>query len=166
MLVQRLKIISLFITTLKCFSLFSFLRQGVLLYSLGWPQTHHVARLALNAPSSSITSASNSRIFSFLVGLGFELRASHLQSSSSTTWAMPPVHFVLVILEMGVSQTICSGWPQTLILLISVSQVASVIGMSHCQKANSGKFALPHSHAITATWGHLSMIQPTECKQE
>jgi hypothetical protein len=33
-----------------------------------------------------------------------------------------PVHFALVILEMGVSQTICLGWPQTCILLISASQ--------------------------------------------
>jgi hypothetical protein len=44
----------------------------------------------------------------FLVGLIFELRAfclPHLQSI-----------FVQVILEMGVSQTICPGWPQTVIL--------------------------------------------------
>jgi hypothetical protein len=32
-----------------------------------------------------------------LVGLGFGLRASSLQSRCSTTW----VHFVLVIVEMG-----------------------------------------------------------------
>jgi hypothetical protein len=41
------------------------------------------------------------RFFLFLVGLGFELRASHLQSSCSTASATPPVHFALVILEMG-----------------------------------------------------------------
>jgi hypothetical protein len=38
--------------------------------------------------------------FVFLVGVGFELRASCLQSGCSTTCATPPVHFALVILEM------------------------------------------------------------------
>jgi hypothetical protein len=37
----------------------------------------------------------------FLVGLVFELKPSLLQSRHSTTWATPPVHFALVILEMG-----------------------------------------------------------------
>jgi hypothetical protein len=43
--------------------------------------------------------------------LGFELIASHLQSRPSTAGAKPTVHFPLVILEVGVSQTICPGWP-------------------------------------------------------
>jgi hypothetical protein len=42
---------------------------------------------------------------------------------------MPPAHFALV-LEMGVSQIICLGWPQTLILLFLASQVARVTAMS------------------------------------
>jgi hypothetical protein len=37
----------------------------------------------------------------FFVGLGFELKALHLQSRHSLAWAMPPVPFALVILEMG-----------------------------------------------------------------
>jgi hypothetical protein len=41
----------------------------------------------------------------FLVGLGFELQALHFQSRHST--AILPVHFVLIILEVGVSCTIC-----------------------------------------------------------
>jgi hypothetical protein len=41
-------------------------------------------------------------IFCFvLVGLGFELRASILQSRHSTAQAMPPVHFALVIFGDG-----------------------------------------------------------------
>jgi hypothetical protein len=52
----------------------------------------------------------------------FELSASHLQSSCSTAWAIPSVHFALVILKMGVSGTICLGWPGTTVLLISASQ--------------------------------------------
>jgi hypothetical protein len=46
--------------------------------------------------------------FFFLVGLVFELRASHLQTKHSTPWATPPVHFALVILETGSTRTI---WP-------------------------------------------------------
>jgi hypothetical protein len=42
-----------------------------------------------------------------LLGLGFELRASHLQSRQSASWATPPVHFPLVILEMQVLWTFC-----------------------------------------------------------
>jgi hypothetical protein len=70
-------------------------------------------------------------VFFFLVGLGFELSASHLQSRWSTTWATALVHFALVIFEDGVSWTICLGQPQTKILLISASQVASITSMSH-----------------------------------
>jgi hypothetical protein len=44
----------------------------------------------------------NSKLF-FLVGLGFELRALHLQSRCFVTSATPPVYFALAILEMGVS---------------------------------------------------------------
>jgi hypothetical protein len=39
--------------------------------------------------------------FCFLVELGFELRASHLQRRYSTVFATPPVDFALVILEVG-----------------------------------------------------------------
>jgi hypothetical protein len=39
--------------------------------------------------------------FFFFVGLGFELGALCLQNRHSTACAMPPVHFVVVILEMG-----------------------------------------------------------------
>jgi hypothetical protein len=43
-----------------------------------------------------------------LIGLGFELRALHLQSRHSTASTTPLVHFAVVTLEMG-SQTICPG---------------------------------------------------------
>jgi hypothetical protein len=62
----------------------------------------------------------------FLVGLTFELKTSHLQSRCSTAWAMLPVHFALVILEMGS----CKLFPRA-DLLISVSQVARITGVSH-----------------------------------
>jgi hypothetical protein len=37
------------------------------------------------------------------VALGFELRASHLQTSCSTSWATAPARFALVILEIGLT---------------------------------------------------------------
>jgi hypothetical protein len=70
--------------------------------------------------------------FFFLVGLGFELRASNLQSRRYTAWVIPSVHFALVILEMGSCELFAQGWPQTLILLTSVSQEARIIGVSYC----------------------------------
>jgi hypothetical protein len=71
----------------------------------------------------------------FLLGLGFELRASLLQSRCSTTGITPLIHFAL-ILEMGVLRTICPGWPRTLILLISASQVTRIIDVSHWHPAS------------------------------
>jgi hypothetical protein len=66
-----------------------------------------------------------------LVGLEFELRASCLQSSHFTTWATLPVHFDLVVLEISVLKIISLGWYWTEVLLISASQVARIIGVSH-----------------------------------
>jgi hypothetical protein len=54
--------------------------------------------------------------------------ALHLQSRHSTAWATPPVHFALVILEMGVSGIVCPGWSLTMILPILASQVAWATG--------------------------------------
>jgi hypothetical protein len=59
------------------------------------------------------------------------LRAYSLEKQTLYSRATPPVHFVLVILEMKVSQTLCPGWPQTSILPISASQVARITGTSH-----------------------------------
>jgi hypothetical protein len=67
----------------------------------------------------------------FLLGLGFELRPLCLQSRHSLASATPAVHFALVIFRRWGLRTICLGWPQTLILPISASQVARIIGMSH-----------------------------------
>jgi hypothetical protein len=66
-----------------------------------------------------------------LLRLEFELRALCLQSRHSTTWLTPTVHFALDILEMGVLRTICPGYPWTMILWVSASQVDRITGMSH-----------------------------------
>jgi hypothetical protein len=63
--------------------------------------------------------------------MGFELRAFHWQSRRSITQATSSAHFAQGILEKRVYQTICPGWPQIAILLISASQAARIIGVSH-----------------------------------
>jgi hypothetical protein len=77
-----------------------------------------------------LPSVINVHFLNFFVGLEFEFRALGLQSKRSTAWATPPVHFALVVLEMGVSGTIYLGWSPTPILPISASQVAKITGMS------------------------------------
>jgi hypothetical protein len=60
-----------------------------------------LSRLGRIHEGNHVIQGSSNFLF-LLVGWGFELRASCLQSRHSTTLAIPPVpHFVLVILEMG-----------------------------------------------------------------
>jgi hypothetical protein len=70
-------------------------------------------------------------VFFFLFGLssnlfGFELRASHLLGRSSGTWTILPALFCVGYFKAMVSRTIFRGWIQTLMLLISASQVAMI----------------------------------------
>jgi hypothetical protein len=69
--------------------------------------------------------------FFFLVRLGFERRALYLQSRHFMAWATTPVHFALVILHMGISWTICLGYPGSTVFWTSASQVARITDMSH-----------------------------------
>jgi hypothetical protein len=64
----------------------------------------------------------------FFWGVGWSLNSvlHSYKSRWSTTWAMPPVHFALVILEMWVLQTIFPGWPQT---QSSLSQSPKYLGL-------------------------------------
>jgi hypothetical protein len=59
--------------------------------------------LILEKGDKSINWKDNLFIYNFylLLGLGFEFRASALQSRYPTAWATPSVYFPLVILEMG-----------------------------------------------------------------
>jgi hypothetical protein len=52
-------------------------------------------------------------------------------NSGPTPWATPPALFVKVSFWDTVSQTICPGWLQTMILQMSASWVARIIGVSH-----------------------------------
>jgi hypothetical protein len=63
-----------------------------------------------------------------LVGLGFELRL-HAQVLYVFSHTASP--FCFCYFGDGVSRTIFPSWSQTLILLISASQVAKIKGMSH-----------------------------------
>jgi hypothetical protein len=73
----------------------------------------------------------------FLMGLGFELRASHLQA-----WI------------------ICLSWPWTMTLQISASQVARIVGMSHQHLASLATFNTEHN--VPNSW---FMIQYTMWKR-
>jgi hypothetical protein len=82
-----------------------------------------------------------------------------LQSRLSTSCATPPVHFALVILEMGILWTICPDWPQTAIL-ISASQVTRIIGISHWRQAatlNFGHTCNPNVMEAEARGSQLSV---------
>jgi hypothetical protein len=68
-------------------------------------------------------------------------------------------------LEMGVSQTVCSGRPQTMILPISVSQVVGIMDVSHQCPAESSPFIakslvvrLPESSQSSLTKSSLETL--------
>jgi hypothetical protein len=52
-------------------------------------------------------------------------------NSGRTPWATPPALFYGGFFKIGPHGTICLGWLQTTILLISASWVARIIGVSH-----------------------------------
>jgi hypothetical protein len=52
-------------------------------------------------------------------------------NSEPWPWATPPTLYCEEFFQNTVSQTICPGWLQTMILLISASWVARIIGLSH-----------------------------------
>jgi hypothetical protein len=60
-----------------------------------------------------------------------ELLVSHLLGRCSTTWPTLPVLFCVEYLPDRVFWTICPGWLQTMILLISDSWAARIISVSH-----------------------------------
>jgi hypothetical protein len=68
-------------------------------------------------------------IFSFLPGLSWIWNHSDLILLHNSVWKLyvtcPAVGWD------GISQTFCLGWPQTMILLISVSQIARITAKSH-----------------------------------
>jgi hypothetical protein len=70
------------------------------------------------------------KFFIFIFGgTGFKLRTSYLQSRFFASWATPAVCFALVILETQSLKNCLPGWSQSVILPISASQVASIIGV-------------------------------------
>jgi hypothetical protein len=67
----------------------------------------------------------------FLAGLGFEFRASCLLGRRCTSWTTLPALFCVGYFQDRVSWNACPSWPWTIVLLISASQVAGIIDMSH-----------------------------------
>jgi hypothetical protein len=58
-------------------------------------------------------------------------------NSGPSPWVTSPALFCDGFFQDGVSWTICLGWLRTMILLISASWVARMIGVSHWQPASS-----------------------------
>jgi hypothetical protein len=85
--------------------------------------------------------------FFFLVVKGFELRALWLPVGSQV-YASADLNCDPPILPSNwddrhtpsCPQTFCPGWPGTAILPISTSQVAGIIGMSHCTQLADENF--------------------------
>jgi hypothetical protein len=78
----------------------------------------------------------HSHLFFFLFAvLGLELRAFPLSHSTS------PI-FCDRVFRDSVLKTICSGWLQTTILLISASWVARITGVSHWHPASLSRIKL------------------------
>jgi hypothetical protein len=65
--------------------------------------------------------------FNFFLVLGFKLNASHLLGRCSTTWSL----FFVGFFRDRFSQTVCPGWLQISILLMSASWVARIMSVSH-----------------------------------
>jgi hypothetical protein len=84
----------------------------------------------LPPPSLSPPSPSPGRAWGMV--LGFELCASHSLDGRSTTWDTSPVLFCVGCFWDMVSWTVCLGWLQTMIFLISASWKARITGVS-CQ---------------------------------
>jgi hypothetical protein len=70
-----------------------------------------------------------------LVALGLELRASLLLGRYCIAWATLSALSCVEYFWDRVSQTICLGWLQTVILFISASWVARITGMSQWHSA-------------------------------
>jgi hypothetical protein len=69
-------------------------------------------------------------------------------NSRPTPQVTPPATFCEGFFRDRVSQTICLGWLQTLILLISASWVARITGMSHQSVAITSYFLLPKYNQV------------------
>jgi hypothetical protein len=78
----------------------------------------------------------------FLAVLEFELSASCLLGRHSTTWATLPENTIFCVgyFQDRVLWTLCPGWPQTMILLISASWVTRIISMSYWHPAGMSFF--------------------------
>jgi hypothetical protein len=72
------------------------------------------------------------------MGLGLELRASHLQSRCCTL--EPHLQSVLLWLFWKWGLSVCLGWPWTLTLWISAFQVARITSKSHQCLALAGMY--------------------------
>jgi hypothetical protein len=74
------------------------------------------------------------KIFQFFASTGFELRVSCLLGRHSTTWVTVSTFLFWMFLRSGL-MNIYQSWLWTTKLLISVSRVVKITGMSHWDQA-------------------------------
>jgi hypothetical protein len=87
-------------------------------------------------------------------------------NSGPAPWATPPALFCDGFFQDRGSWTICLGWLRTVILLISASWVARVIGVSHWHPACDKHSELQEAQSVPMTLvsrkpGHLMVIEFT-----
>jgi hypothetical protein len=123
----------------------------------GWPGICSPPSL----PSAGITCVNTpgfvSSFFFFLVGLGFEFRASHIAKQVLYCLSHTSSSFCCGYFEDMVLWTICQGWHQTAIL-ISASQVARLTSVSHWCLASISGFKWGHEHLLWEILWHLSYV--------
>jgi hypothetical protein len=71
-------------------------------------------------------------------------------NSGSSPWATPPALFDMGIFR--VSLTICTGWLQNMILLISASWIAKITGVSHQRPPKHFLFLFLIIHLFTCAY--------------
>jgi hypothetical protein len=100
--------------------------------SPNWPLSDNGSCIRHGLRSSPVCTHTHREAF-FLVGLGFDLTAR----KAGALPLEPHLQSILFWLfwRWGVSRTICPGWPQTMILPISASQVARITSVSHWRPA-------------------------------
>jgi hypothetical protein len=99
-------------------------------------------------------------LFIFFFGcLGVELRTSCLVGRYATTRATCQPCFVLSTFQIGSCRTICRGWLWAMILLISASWIARIIGISHQHPALFSKILIQFSSCLSfSPWREKTVL--------
>jgi hypothetical protein len=86
-------------------------------------------------------------------------------NSGPSPWITPSALFLWRFFEIGSHGTICPGWLQTVILLISASWVATIIGVRHQHQAHQPIFQLRFVllSFVTGCIHMKHILEPCQC---